>query len=206
MIFLKSVLTSLPVYALSFFKASSGIISSIESIFNKNFWGGSEDNRKISYITWSTVSSRKKYGGLGVRQYMVLAARYGEEAGRLEVGGRSVSSWWREIAKIRDGVGEADGGWFTDRVSRGVGDGVNIFFLYDRWLGEVPLCKRFTCLFDSATNKLSTVAEMHILCWEEGGEAWRWRRRLWVWEEDMLAECRNFIIGFVLQCHIPDRW
>ena len=28
---------------------------------------------------------------------------------RLEVGGRSVSSWWREIAKIRDGVGEING-------------------------------------------------------------------------------------------------
>jgi len=36
--------------------------------------------------------------------YRVLVARYGEEAGRLKVGGRSVSSWWREIAKIRDGV------------------------------------------------------------------------------------------------------
>ena len=42
--------------------------------------------------------------------YMVLVARYGEEAGRLEVGCRSVSSWWREIAKIRDVVGEDEGG------------------------------------------------------------------------------------------------
>jgi len=37
LILLKSVLTSLPVYALSFFKAPSGIISLIESIFNKKF-------------------------------------------------------------------------------------------------------------------------------------------------------------------------
>ena len=48
LILLKSVLSSLPVYALSFFKAPSGIISTIESIFNKKIWGGSEDNRKIS--------------------------------------------------------------------------------------------------------------------------------------------------------------
>jgi hypothetical protein len=34
----------------------------------------------------------------------VLAARYGEEAGRLEVGGKSGSYWWKEIAKIRDGI------------------------------------------------------------------------------------------------------
>ena len=106
---LKSVLTSLHVYALSFFEASSGIISSIESLFKKN-WGGSEDHRKIPWINWKNVCLRKEYGQLGVRKlrefnlsllgkwcwrmlvdrggfwYRVLVARYGEEAGRLEVG------------------------------------------------------------------------------------------------------------------------
>ncbi|CAJ2662016.1 unnamed protein product [Trifolium pratense] len=40
LVLLRSVLTSLPVYALSFFKAPSGIISSIESLFIKIFLGG----------------------------------------------------------------------------------------------------------------------------------------------------------------------
>jgi hypothetical protein len=40
LVLLKSILTSLHVYALSFFKAPSGIISSIESIFKKNFGEG----------------------------------------------------------------------------------------------------------------------------------------------------------------------
>ena len=40
LVLLKYVLSSLPVYALSFFKAPSGIISSIESIFNCFFFGG----------------------------------------------------------------------------------------------------------------------------------------------------------------------
>jgi hypothetical protein len=40
LILLKSVLTSLPVYALSFFKAPSGTISSIESLLINFFWGG----------------------------------------------------------------------------------------------------------------------------------------------------------------------
>ena len=39
LILLKSVLSSLPVYALSFFKAPTGIISSIESLFNCFFLG-----------------------------------------------------------------------------------------------------------------------------------------------------------------------
>jgi len=50
LILLKSVLSSLPVYALSFFKAPTGIISSIESLFNCFFWGGSADQRKISWV------------------------------------------------------------------------------------------------------------------------------------------------------------
>jgi hypothetical protein len=40
LVLLKSVLSSLPVYFLSFFKAPAGIISSIESLFNCFFFGG----------------------------------------------------------------------------------------------------------------------------------------------------------------------
>jgi len=61
LVLLKSVLTSLPVYALSFFKAPSGIISSIESLFNKFFWGGSEDHRIISWIRWHNVCLHKEF-------------------------------------------------------------------------------------------------------------------------------------------------
>ena len=60
--------------------------------------------------------------------YRVFVARYGEEVGRLEVGGRSVSIWWREIAKIRDGIGVDGGGSFADRVERRVGDGSDTLF------------------------------------------------------------------------------
>ena len=40
LILLKSVISSLPVYFLSFFKAPAGIISSIESLFKNFFFGG----------------------------------------------------------------------------------------------------------------------------------------------------------------------
>jgi len=58
-------MSSLPVYVLSFFKALSGIIFSIESLLIKFFWGGSEDHRKISWIGWNNICLRKDYGGLG---------------------------------------------------------------------------------------------------------------------------------------------
>ena len=201
---LKYVLTSLRVYALSFFKALSGIISSIKSLLKFFFWGGSEEHRKISWINWDTVCLKKEFGGFGVRQlgefnlslfgkwcwrmlvdrggfwYRVLVARYSEEAGRLEVGGRSVSYWWREVARIRDGVGGEGARWFNEMVSRKVGDGVDTSFWFDRWLGEVPLCQRFRWLFDLAENKLHSVATMFSLGWGEDGSAWQWRRRLCV--------------------------
>jgi len=138
--------------------------------------------------------------------YRVLVARYGEEAGRLEVGGRSVSSWWREIAKIRDGNGVAGGRWFDDRVARRVGDGSNTLFWYDRWIGDLPLCRRFNRLFGLALNKLSTVSDMYTLGWEVGGDAWSWRRPLLAWEKEMLGECRLILNNFVVHTDVSDRW
>ena len=207
LILLKSVLNSLPVYALSFFKAPTGIISSIESLLNNFFWGGSEDCRKITWIGWKTLCSKKKHGGFGVRNLKefnvallgkwcwrllmdrdglwcrVLVARYGEVGGRLEAGGRSVSSWWREVRRIRDGEGDIGGGWFGDSVRRKVGDGAATLFWSHRWLGETPLCVRFPRLFDLAENKSIFVATLFSRGLELDGEGCRWRRRLWAWEE-----------------------
>jgi len=125
LVLLKSVLSSLPIYALSFFKAPAGIISSIESIFNCFFWGGSEDHKKISWVDWNTVCQSKEVGGLGVRRirefnyallgkwcwrllvnrnslwFRVLLARYGVEGSQLLDGGRNASSWWRVISTFR---------------------------------------------------------------------------------------------------------
>jgi len=138
--------------------------------------------------------------------FRVLVARYGEEAERLEVGGRSVSFWWREIAKIRDGNGVEGGGWFDERVARRVGNGSNTLFCYDRWIRDVPLFRRFDRLFGLALNKLSTVSDMFTRGWEVGGDAWRWRRPLWGWEEEMLGECRLLLNTFVVHTDVFDRW
>jgi len=106
LIFLKFVLSSLPIYFLSFFKALTDITSSIESIFIIFFWG-CEDFRKISWVNWDSVCWSKEDGRLGVRRlrefnlsllgkwcwrmlvykdglwYSVLKARYGEQGGGL---------------------------------------------------------------------------------------------------------------------------
>jgi hypothetical protein len=40
------------------------------------------------------------------------------------------------------------------------------------------------------------VAEMFSAGWEAGGEAWVWRRQLWVWEEKMFGECQSLLLPF----------
>ncbi|MCI17153.1 receptor-like protein kinase ANXUR2, partial [Trifolium medium] len=62
------------------------------------------------------------------------------------------------------------------------------------------------CLFDLAENKSSTVAEMSSLGWKAGGEAWAWRRQLWVWEEEMLGECQTLLLNISLQTQSSDKW
>lgn len=63
LILLKYVLSSIPVYFLSFFRAPTGIISSIESLFKNFFWGGGEDIKKIAWVNWNSVCLTKEEGG-----------------------------------------------------------------------------------------------------------------------------------------------
>jgi hypothetical protein len=71
--------------------------------------------------------------------------------------------------RIRDGVGGVRDGWFGEGVVRKVGDGTDTYFWTDPWVGGIPLCERFGRLYDLATTKSRTVAEMCDLGWESGG-------------------------------------
>jgi len=95
--------------------------------------------------------------------YHVLVARYGEVGGRLEVGGQSGSSWWREVGMIHDEDGDSGGGWFGNSVRRWMGNGAETLFWTHRWIGGDPLNVRFRRLFDLTENKPITVANMFSL-------------------------------------------
>jgi hypothetical protein len=138
--------------------------------------------------------------------YHVLVARYGEVGGRLEVGGWSISSWWRDIGRIRDGDGETGVGWFGHSVMRRVGDGAETLFWLHRWIGDTPLCVRFRRLFDLAENKTISVANLFSSGLAREGGGWSWRRRLWAWEEDLLEECRALLFDVVLFPNVSDKW
>jgi len=71
-----------------------------------------------------------------------------------------------------------------------VRNGKDTFFWTDRWLWDVLFRDRYRRLYDLSDNQLITVAGMCALGSGEGGTAWRWRRRLLAWEEELIGECR----------------
>ncbi|GAU48120.1 hypothetical protein TSUD_141420 [Trifolium subterraneum] len=196
LVLIKFVLSSIPVYFLSFFKAPTGIISLIESIFKAFLWGGSEDSRKINWIKWDKVCLDKERGVLGVRRVKefnlsllgkwcwrllkepeglwckVLNVKYGIMDVQVNSGGSNASSWWKDIISIRCGNDAGGGSWFHDNVERKVGD----------------------------------VADMCRSGWGLGGNGWVWRRRLFAWEEELWGECCFALANIVLRDSLSDSW
>jgi len=77
---------------------------------------------------------------------------------------------------------------------------------YKLWICELPFELRFRRLFDLADNKLVFVTEMHFLGWGVNGEAWKWRRRLFAWEEELARECAALLSNVILQVEVLDWW
>ncbi|GAU41975.1 hypothetical protein TSUD_306810 [Trifolium subterraneum] len=230
LVLLKSVLSSIPVYFLSFFKAPTGTISLLESIFKAFLWGGSEESRKINWIKWDKICLDKEHEGLGVRRVkefnisllgkwcwrllqepeslwvQVLAAKYGMKDGQVDLGGIRASNWWNNINSIRFGTEGGAGSWFVDNVVKRLGDGEKTLFWKDKWVDGISLKSQFGRLFDLSLDREVTVADMCRRGWEVGGNGWRWRRRLFAWEEQLWGDCYTIVANVVLQVASPDVW
>ncbi|PWA77746.1 reverse transcriptase domain-containing protein [Artemisia annua] len=63
---IKSVLSSLPVYYLSLYKAPVAVIEAIEKMMRHFLWCGSKEGRGLHWVSWEIVTKPKKVGGLGI--------------------------------------------------------------------------------------------------------------------------------------------
>ena len=136
---------------------------------------------------------------------LVLCPMYGEARGRVQFCEGVGSICWRKMNQIRSGVGLADARWLVDNIVRKVEDGRTTMFLQDPWLDDVPLTTSYARLFELSKN-LATVMEMFELGWGVDGDAWKWKRRLFAWEEGLVGECVERLSNFVLQEGMSDRW
>nr|GEV79306.1 RNA-directed DNA polymerase, eukaryota [Tanacetum cinerariifolium] len=69
---IKSVLSSLPLYYMSSFKAPKSVLNRLEAI-RRNFFNGSDCSKeKLSLISWKIALASKKNGGLGISSFFAL--------------------------------------------------------------------------------------------------------------------------------------
>lgn len=231
---INSVLSSLPLYLFSFFKAPKVVIKELTQIQRDFLWGSHEEERKICWVSWEDICKPKKEGGLGVKNLEVfnisllakwkwrcihdhnalwrdlLAFRYGNLIAKQTCSldrswGTKDSIWWRDLMLLEKDLSQNQN-FFQRAVSCDVGDGQSILFWYNKWLGSEPLKDAFPELFAISSQQLVSV-----------GNAGSWRRDQWTWgltwkrqlnpnEEESLHSLETILVDVHLVAESHDRW
>lgn len=163
LILIKSVLHNLPIYYLSIYKAPKAVLEKIESIMRHFLWAGSSEEKKINWVAWDIISSRKKTGGLGIHKLqhvndalllkwtwrfkkegpslwkkVILSCHGSSRLWTMLPCTPSASGCWKNIVKI--GESKLRNGSSLNSFFVGiVGDGSSINFWADSWLFDEPL-------------------------------------------------------------------
>ncbi|GJS59725.1 RNA-directed DNA polymerase, eukaryota, reverse transcriptase zinc-binding domain protein [Tanacetum coccineum] len=179
---IKSVLGSLWIYYLSIFKAPEMVLKSLESLRASFFWGSSEDSKKLSWIKWSNTLSSHDKGGLGVGSLkafnlslllkwrwrlmqksnalwvQVVKFVHGDEAGFDNNGCQAKGAWANIVGSVNKL--HLSGIVPLSSIRFKVGDGSNIRFWKDTWLGDVPLYIKYNRTQGELNNLILDIANM----------------------------------------------
>lgn len=182
----KSVLTALPLYFISFFRMPKGIVKKCQQLMARFLWGGSDDVRKIAWVGWDQCCKPKSEGGLGLRDLesfnlallgkwrwrilhekeslwcQVLMAKYGDGISS------KFSVWWKDL--LLSCVGPESGNWFENGLCWRLGDGADTSFWEDNWHGKGSFRVSFDGLYAISQQKNLKLSEMGS--WTDG--VWKW--------------------------------
>ncbi|GKD08573.1 RNA-directed DNA polymerase, eukaryota, reverse transcriptase zinc-binding domain protein [Tanacetum coccineum] len=179
---IKSVLTSIPIYHLSFFKVPAGILKEMES-FRRNFFNEMDrSKKKMVWIRWEKNLASKKNRGLGISSFFATnRALLFKWMWRFITQGSSL--WSNFIKAIHGDKGAIDNPNSSSRTSiwldlirelsslthkainlialvkRKLGNKENTLFWEDIWLGDSSLKTKFSRLFALEFCKDISVAE-----------------------------------------------
>lgn len=169
---IKSILSAIPPYYLSMFKAPKGILIKKINASQKNFiWGTKSDERELAWVKWGRCCKPKSQGGLAFKNVerfnsalmgkwfwralnekkntlwvKVLGAKYGKgECWPNQTNKVKGSTWWHDLK----GICQLNlrSGWMV-RNLRKVGNGQEVKFWKDNWLWVDPLKDKFGRVFN----------------------------------------------------------
>jgi hypothetical protein len=176
LVLINSVLTSLPMFLLSFFEIPIGVRKRLDFFRSRFFWQSDGSKRKYRLSKWDIMCRPKDQGGLGIEVLVLknkcLLSKWlfkilNEEGmwqelvqnkylhslslSQVKVGSQD-SPFWKGILRVRD-----------DFFSRGhfvLGNGRMIRFWEDTWLGDAPLASQYPSLFCIVQRKNVLVADV----------------------------------------------
>jgi len=223
---INSILSAIPLYYLSLFKAPEVVCKSIISIQRRFLWGWGKESRPVAWIKWEDICKSKGEGGLGIRDIRkfnhamlakwkwrcisddkgrwreVLDSKYGMDPSNARVPMKYQSWKWRDLMKVcREGGGD---GWFQEQVGWKIGGGDKVRFWEDAWVGNSNLKTLYPRLFSLSLNQGQKVEEVGV--WDDLVWRWSltWRRSIFEWESLLESELVNHISRVSLRKDVED--
>ena len=110
---IKSMLSSMPLYQLSFFRMPKIVARRLEKLQRDFLWGGGNLERKVHLIKWEVVCAQKEKGGLGIRKLDLLnKALLGKWIWRFA---HEKDNLWKKVILVK--YGQEGFGWRTNEAS-----------------------------------------------------------------------------------------
>jgi hypothetical protein len=178
LVLINSVLTSLPMFMLSFLEIPVGVRKRLDFYRSRFFWQSDENKRKYRLTKWNIICRPKDQGGLGIEVlelknkcllskwlYKILhedgmwqellCNKYLHSKTLAQVTAQPTDSpFWKGLMRVKDD--------FFKRGHFHLGDGRTTRFWEDRWLGDLPLAVIYPNLYNIVQRKHVLVAD--VLC------------------------------------------
>ncbi|KAH1203108.1 putative ribonuclease H protein [Glycine max] len=226
---INAVLTALPLFFLSFFRAPSAVINRLSTIQRHFLWGGNREGKKIAWVSWTRCCSSRDMGGLGIKDIKVLnkallfkwkwmlfhqpdhlwnrilVSKYKGWRG-LDQGPKKhyFSTWWADLRAI---IQHQSMNVALNQICWKVGRGDKFLFWEDPWVDEgTPLKDQFPELFRISSQRLCRVADVGFC--SENGWVWNlsWRRHLFDNEMETASKFIDQLSAIRLNINLQDTW
>ncbi len=184
---INSVLSSLPMYMMSFFEVPKGVLKKLDYFRSRFYWQGDESRRKYRLAKWNILCQPKDQGGLGIHDLhfkniallskwlfklltsegtwqQLLRKKYLESKPLVQAEWKSGDShFWSSLMKAKQD--------FLRFGTFKINNGSQVRFWEDNWLGNRPLKDQYPGLYSIVRKKFMTIAE--VLTVAQPNISWR---------------------------------